>query len=295
MEASFIATTSVPDQARRTVNELDSSIGLARVQFDHALHMAMRLAVTAAPTADGLYRCADDRASVVPDIFDYEIIEALRRSSCPLCAVEAIDDRRWMDSFWREGKQDARTRRRFYAAGGFCRHHAWLLHRLVAAEGAGAAIADVYGSLADRDLARLDELRASLGRGRRRRSLLRRGGRCPACVECGERTERKVHFFVELLGEPEARRCYRSSDGLCFAHLGPAAEHAVVVGHPDVARFLLDDWRERLGDVRHHLAEFDRKRDHRFADEPRGEEQRAWTQVIRRYVGEPVTAGNDRT
>jgi hypothetical protein len=223
----------------------------------------------------------------LPDIFGYDIVEALRRSGCPLCRVEAIDDRRWMSSFWREGKQDAGTCRRFYAAGGFCRHHGWLLHRLVVAEAAGAAIADVYGSLADRDLAWLDKLRASLVRGRRRRQpSLRRSGRCPACVAFAEGLARKVHFFVELLADAEVRPHYRASGGLCFTHVARAIEHALESEQDAVARFLLDDWRDRLRDVRAQLAEFDRKRDYRYADEPKGQEQHSCTEVVRRYVGE---------
>jgi hypothetical protein len=253
----------------------------------------MRLAVTAAQAADGLYRARSIGARRLPDIFSYDIVEALRRSGCPLCRVEAIDDRRWMNSFWREGKQDSGSRRRFDAAGGFCRHHAWLLHRLVAAAAAGSAIADVYGSLAERDIAWLDELRASLGRGprRRRAAALGRRGRCPACVATKDAAERKVHFFVELLGDAAVRPHYESSDGVCFVHLARAVEHALENDDGDVARFLLDDWRKRLVHIRDQLAEFDRRRDHRYAAEPKGEEQRSWTEVIRRYVGEDFGDG----
>jgi len=227
----------------------------------------------------------------LPDIFTYDIVEALRRSGCPLCRVDAIDDRRWVDSFWREGKQDPGTRRRFFAAGGFCRQHAWLLHRLVAAAGAGAAIADVYGFLAESDLSRLDDLRGSLDRGRRRRRTpLRRGSRCPACVAFEAGAERKIYFFVQLLAEASVRPHYGSSDGLCLVHFKPSLEHALDVDE-DVARFLLDDWRRRLAHVRGQLAEFDRMRDYRYAAEPKGDEQRSWTEVIRRYVGERFTEG----
>lgn len=222
----------------------------------------------------------------MPDIFGYDIVEALSRRGCPLCRVDAIDDRRWVDSFWREGKQDAGTRHRFFAAGGFCRRHAWLLHRLVDAEGVGAAIADVYGALAERDLARLAELRTSLDRRRRRRSMpLRRRSRCPACVALEGAADRKNHFFVELLTQPSVRRHYESSDGLCYVHLEAAVESARNTDD-QAARFLLDDWRKRLAHVRAQLADFDRRRDHRYAVEPKGDEQRSWTDVIRLYVGE---------
>src|SRR5207247_4233966 len=102
-----------------------------RVRGIECVRRAMRLAVTAAPPL--MASTESDRSGArLPDIFGYDIVEGLRRSGCPLCRVEAIDDGRWMGSFWREGKQDANARRHFYAAGGFCRDHAWLLHRLVA-------------------------------------------------------------------------------------------------------------------------------------------------------------------
>jgi hypothetical protein len=60
---------------------------------------------------------------------------------------------------------------------------------------------------------------------------------------------------------------------------------------PDTVRFLLGDWRGRLAEVREQLTEYDRKRDYRYSDEPKGVEQRARTEVIRRYVGEDLTRG----
>jgi len=71
-----------------------------------------------------------------------------------------------------------------------------------------------------------------------------------------------------------------------------ALEHALGTDE-EIARLLLDDWRERLAHVREQLAEFDRKRDYRYAAEPKGEEQGSWTEVIRRYLGEDFPeAGN---
>lgn len=248
----------------------------------------MRLAVTAANAADGLYRARPIGARRLPDIFGYDIVEALGRSGCPLCRVEAIEDRRWMDSFWREGRKDPRMRRRFFDAGGFCRHHAWLLHRSVAAKDKGAAIADVYGWLAESDLAWLHDLRGGLGRGRRLRRRLERTEACPACVALEEAGERNVHFFIEALSEAHVRARYASSDGLCFTHLTAAVNRALHANE-DLARFLLDDWRARLAELRIELAELERKRDYRYALESKGDEEHSWTEVIRRYVGEEFT------
>jgi hypothetical protein len=223
----------------------------------------------------------------VPDIFSYELVEALGLPGCALCRALAADDRRWVESFWREGRQDADARRRFFEAGGFCRRHAWLLHEISAAAGSGAAIADLYGQLAAHDLGWLERAGTSLVRRRRRRPpLLRRRRRCAACQAQVGALERKAHFLVAALGEEEIRDAYRRSEGLCFAHLGRVVDQALANGDTETAIMLLGDWRRRLEDVRSQLAAYDRKRDYRYADEPRGAEQRSWTDVIRRYVGE---------
>ena len=226
----------------------------------------------------------------MPDIFSYDLIQALALPGCALCRALEEDERRWMDSFWREGKQSPEARKRFFEAGGFCRRHAWLLHRLLADEGSGAAIADLYGQLATYDLRSLENVREDLNRRRRRAEpILRRRRRCPACAFRGEALERKAHFLVEALSEEEIRTRYRRSDGLCLPHLARTLDDALADGDERGAGFLLDDWRDRLGQLRSGLAEYDRKRDYRYVSEPKGAEQRSWTEVIRRYVGEDLS------
>ena len=222
------------------------------------------------------------------DIYSYELVRAFGLPGCVLCRALENDEQQWMNSFWREGKQDPKTRRRFFDAGGFCRDHAWLLHRLVAAEGSGAAIADLYGQLATYDLHWFETVRARLEQHQRRSPSLRRRRRCPACLFRVEALERKAHFFVDALSEEQVREAYRRSEGICFVHLACGLEAALAAGSSETAAFLLEDWRDRLAELRSELAEYDRKRDYRYASEPKGVEQRSWTDVIRRYVGEDV-------
>jgi hypothetical protein len=226
----------------------------------------------------------------LPDIFSYDVLRAFNLPGCPLCRALDADDERWMRSFRREGKQDPKARSRFFEAGGFCREHAWLLHRLVSEAGSGAAIADLYGQLATYDLRLFEKLRANLDRRRRQRApTLRRRRRCPACAFRREAIGRKAHFLAEALNEEQVREAYRRSEGLCFTHFARTVEGAFGVGNKKTADFLLDDWRERLAQLRSELSEYDRKRDYRYATEPKGIEQRSWTEVIRRYVGEDVS------
>jgi len=224
----------------------------------------------------------------VADIYSYELVRAFGLPGCALCRALESDEQRWMSSFWREGKQDPKSRRRFFDAGGFCRGHAWLLHRLVAAESSGAAIADLYGQLATYDLRWLETIRAHLDRRRQRSHPLRRRRRCPACVFRTAALERKAHFLVEALGEEQVRGAYRRSEGICFPHLARGLEAALAAESTETAAFLLDDWHDRLAELRSELAEYDRKRDYRYASEPKGLEERSWTDVIRRYVGDEL-------
>jgi hypothetical protein len=218
------------------------------------------------------------------DIFTDELAGALRLSGCPVCRVAAADEQRWLETWWREGRNSKEGRQRFYDGGGFCTKHAWLLHDVCRRNDSGAAIAAVYGPLVDRDLALLAEIERSIVRPRRRGTSLRRAASCSACVAAAEETERRAYFLAELLRSPGARTRYADCDGLCFAHLA-AAIGVASRDAPDVARFLLHDWKRRLEAVRQQLAEFDRKRDHRYLDEPKGREQESWTEVIDLYVG----------
>jgi hypothetical protein len=231
----------------------------------------------------------------MPDIFSYDVVGALNLPGCALCRALDTDDERWMRSFRRDGKQDPNARRRFFEAGGFCREHAWLVHRVVSEAGSAAAIADLYGQLATYDLRWLEKIRANLDRRRRQRApTLRRRRRCPGCAFRADALDRKAHFLAEALSEEQVRGAYRRSEGLCFPHFARTLESALAVGNKEIAGFLLDDWRDRLAELRAELAEYDRKRDYRYASEPKGTEQRSWTEVVRRYVGEQVSQDPSR-
>lgn len=209
--------------------------------------------------------------SPIGDVFGFDLVDGLASGRCPVCHALAADERRWLDSFWREGRRDPATRRRFFAAGGFCSRHAWLLHDLVVDAGASAAVADAYGALAERDMAELAAPIAARGRPRTR-GLLRRTGECPACVAAADALERKTHFFRELLGNSAGRERYERSAALCLPHLRSAI--AAAGREDETSVYLLHDWRRRLDAVREQLADVDRWR-----DDPCSE-------AVRLYVGD---------
>jgi hypothetical protein len=209
----------------------------------------------------------------MPNPANEHMAKALERPGCALCTALADDEARWMEAYWREAMFDDDARARFFDAGGFCRRHAWVLHRQAKATGYGSAVSFLYGNLARRDT-------DLLAKGKPK--LLRRKARCRACTVMDEAAARKAGFLAEVLEEEPLRERYAVGDGLCWEHLALTSEHA----RRAVAAFLLDDWRARLEELRAALAEYDRKRDYRYAEEPKGPEQRSWTDVIRRYVGD---------
>jgi hypothetical protein len=209
----------------------------------------------------------------MPNPANEPMAAALERPGCAVCTTLVEDEARWMEAYWREAMFDDAARARFFDAGGFCRRHAWVLHRQARATGYGSAVSFLYGNLARRDS-------DVLARGKPK--LLRRKASCRACAVLDQSSARKAGFLAQVLAEEPLRERYAAGDGLCYEHLRLTAERAT----KPVAAFLLADWRARLETIRAGLAEYDRKRDHRFSHEDKGDEQRSWTDVIRRYVGD---------
>ncbi len=235
----------------------------------------MRLATTAARAADGL----STELIAVVDFFALDIVEALGAPGCALCRVLAETEARDMATFVREGRMVPEARARFCASGGFCPRHTWLFHRIAVQTAAGYAIADVYGMLIAQDLERLRGARRAAEPGQP-------PGSCPACAAAEAALARKADFFAEALADGPVRAAYAGSDGLCEPHLVATIAAANAI-EPGLARYLVSDRRRRLEELAGDLAEYDRKRDHRYRHEPKGREQDAIAAVVRLYAGEP--------
>jgi hypothetical protein len=222
----------------------------------------------------------------VSDIFSFELADGLASGACPLCYALDVDIRRWLDFFWREGRQNTEARKQFFAGGGFCRRHAWQLHASLA-DHSGAAIADLYGRLAERDQALLDDLLAHRAPPRKALQRLLRPRECAACVWESEALERKASFFLDLLATDAGRERYERSRGACFGHLLALLE---AVEDDELGTYLLADWRQRLEQLQRRLARYDRTRDHRYIRERTADDERSWTDVIHQYAGTGISA-----
>ncbi len=225
----------------------------------------------------------------------YRVLEALGHQGCPICVLRGEAVHRYLDSFLYESVNDVGLRQTLLRSRGFCRAHAWELvpfgdslgTAIVYKDQVDAAIRDVHeaaraaGTWRPRGLRRWDGARdggpAAVLRRRRTPEVP-----CPACQVGAEAQARYVSALLEHLDDPTMREAIRRSMFLCLPHLADALEAART---PAQARSLLEIAEDRLARLRGELAELIRKRDYRFAHEPRGEEQTSWLRAIGQLAG----------
>jgi hypothetical protein len=227
-------------------------------------------------------------SQAVPDLGNYDLVAALRKSGCPLCRVLAEGEVRAMDAFVHERGQAAEALGVFCERGGFCRSHAWLFHRRAALALTGVPVAQAYEALVRKDIEQLERLALKLPPARKlrrvRRTFLGRRD-CPACERRKARLDAKGVAFVEALGESAVRDADRESDGLCVQHLDLVGAEALA-SNSGVAGFLIQELRRRLEMLEERLAAYERARDYRYLGESTDAGTDAWTDVVRSYVGD---------
>ncbi len=180
----------------------------------------------------------------------FELRDALDAPGCPVCrlAEEAVEAAQ--RSLLHENVNDPGVRAGLARSGGFCREHAWRLrqHR------------DLLGvAILHRDL--VSRFRDGLAPNGPARS------RCPACTERDETARAAIGILAQGFSDPEIRRRFEASDGLCRDHFewARAAWGARPAGLEAAQAACL----ARLVGQ---LDELIRKHDYRFSDEPVGEE-----------------------
>lgn len=191
-----------------------------------------------------------------PHSTEHELLEALDAPVCAVCACTHRASTHYLNGVVREGVNDVALRREWRRRGGICGRH-WRVFRQLESPPLPAAILteDLLGS--------------------RLAGGVREAIDCPAC-EIERTAERR---YLRALGglEPEAvRSALASGRGfLCLHHVEGAAAGEVREAFEDRLRQILDE-----------LAEFRRRQDYRFADEPAGSERDSWLRAIRALGGE---------
>lgn len=217
----------------------------------------------------------------------FNLVEALRDTGCPLCRLGDRAAGRLIEGVLYESVTDPDTRARLVAAHGFCPTHS---ERLVGHhDGLGSAI--IYRSILkhlEEELGALAGAGSLLGRLRERwgenpASQLDAHAPCPACAERERATERALSTFSAHHQDPALQKALAGGTGFCLPHL----RRAVATLERPALAMLLEQQQDRWAALHEELDELIRKYDHRFGDEPMGQEKDSWQRAIRLTAGEP--------
>ena len=191
------------------------------------------------------------------DIVDMRLLEAMRTTGCPVCAVRVRAEQGMLDAIINERVLDRGFRAELERTQGFCRRHVAALVPTDRREGGGTLGSSILlAAVIDR---RIGELRGAAGaRGRDLRARLKAARERPPCIACqhgATAVETAVTRFAERTRDPAwagalagAALCLDDFVAL-WSHAGPDASFEPVA-RAQVARF--DDLRGRLEGYAHH-------------------------------------------
>lgn len=209
--------------------------------------------------------------------------ESLDGAGCPICRHVRTSEEAWIWQVLYEFGSDRSLRRQLDESLGLCPDHAHLLVRVVEERELidGASVAHIYQTVVRRALrgyrSAVDGSRRAL------RSLdTLRDGECPLCVHRRGVEERAVGLLLSSLRSAAGVARYRSSDGLCDAHLHRCTIEAK---EGEVRRMLLEDHIERVDRLADALDAFVRKQRYDVDEVITDAEAASWREAIWRLAG----------
>jgi hypothetical protein len=223
--------------------------------------------------------------------------ESLSQPGCPACRLGAVAAAKALAALAYESVTDVDVVERFQRSLGVCALHGW---QWLESDNAAQAVAILYRAVLAhliRALERADApsadgaagllARVGVGRGAAAglAAALEARGDCPACAARDQAIGRALEVLLDQLPQPETRAAYEASDGLCLPHLREALA-GTRSRHRGAAAILAAASAERLRGLEAELAEYVRKHDYRFRDEPFGAERDAPARALGRVIGE---------
>jgi hypothetical protein len=226
--------------------------------------------------------------------------QGLEAPGCPICNILADGSRRNFFYFLDEGVLDPEMRVRLIESTGWCPRHTLLLLTVEREEHPDhLGSATVYESLLEAVQRRLDQARRDLREpttqtsSRRKRQQVRRvidtlNSRkpCPACESEERREDAEAGLLVEMLFDPELgpelKQLYEKSEGLCYRHLVGCLQQCA---SPEQATDLLGLERPKWRLLSAEVIDYTRKHEHRYHQEPFGDEIDAWARAARKLAG----------
>jgi hypothetical protein len=211
----------------------------------------------------------------------FTVLEAFQRAKgCAMCELEARDMHRDLDNLLHENVNDVGVRGNLARSRGYCRRHAHVL--LEFADGLGTAI--LYQAQVRLFLEFLKGqtgLPAKLCRKNLPESWNLEAV-CPACVMQTQGRQMYIGTMLEWLGDPQLRKAFDDSPGLCVPHLLLVLRQVRDAAERDR---LIKVHVSKFAALAQELAEFIRKQDYRFRDEPSGTEKDSWQRAVNMMVG----------
>jgi len=207
-------------------------------------------------------------------LFTRHLREALSAPGCPICRLVRESEEKWLWTLLYEFTGDPEVHGKFVASLGLCAAHAHLMKLVV--EGrrlmTPSGVARLYESTVRSLLARLA---GYPGRGKPRPD------ECPLCKYAQETAEREAYFLASLLREEGWRKAFEGSDGLCWPHFSLTLSQA----HPELRKWLVDEYRRRLSGLLHRLSELQRKQRYDVSEPISREEADSWREALWRLGG----------
>jgi len=232
---------------------------------------------------------------------DYlELKDAFKIPGCPLCNRVKKISWKFLDNLFYERVLDGGTRVGLIEAKGFCNWHAWMSTEILNSD---SGIAIIYKQLLDIEIERLSNWIKTAG------SLVKKSNlrayrkilntmfsswthkaSCPICksVQDHERMDERV--LLDFIDEDEFSKEFEKSSGICIRHLVDVIQTAKA--HPNLP-LLVGKQLQKYKFLSHELGEYDRKRDYRFSNEPKGSEVDSWKRVLEQFAGKREVFGNE--
>lgn len=230
----------------------------------------------------------------------FKLLEALKDSTCPICALLLEDSRTYLDSLFYESVLDVPTRLNLMASFGFCSWHARQVHSLpsICAPNVGFAIFasdllrkfDYLGRAITEERSRGWKWKSWFGRNRRRLIALLKEKPCPACEHVKQFESYHFNDFIDAIGDKDFFAAYQGSRGICLPHFLILEE--TYSSHANFA-LLFEAQLAKGTELRNTLEEFIRKQDFRFSDQITSEESKAWKSALDILTGSPGIFTNE--
>lgn len=212
----------------------------------------------------------------------HELLQSFEQPGCPVCRLTVESVHNYLGSLVYEYVNEPPTHMAVRAARGFCPTHAWHVLEQINASGLGIAV--LYEGLVRNLLKDMGEITPDSGKRQiaQAAGALKTRGPCPACTHRATVEEHVIRNLLENLEQAEFSEAFGRSGGVCLIHLRQALDS----GFPAAAKArLLAIQQELWARLQRDLAEYIRKNDYRFADEPMGEEGTSPRRAIEQMAG----------